>query len=148
MFSACLFKLNIFCKKFLVAEHDEQETEENIICPKPAASCFKMYRNRKTRRSRDDLLKFKPRIRFSVFEPGCWCRRARLMYRAFPRQPPLGFTDYEQQHSDRRVTIWHKQHDCMDPSFVALTAQAAAGVMVWGISSLSQYTPPPHFITM
>ncbi len=40
------------------------------------------------------------------------------------------------RHSDRRVRIWRKEHESMDPSCLVSTVQAVGGgVMVWGIFS-------------
>ncbi len=41
------------------------------------------------------------------------------------------------RHSDGMVRIWHKEHECMDPSCLVSTVQTGGGggVMVWGIFS-------------
>ncbi len=40
------------------------------------------------------------------------------------------------RHSDGRVKIWRKVHECMDPFCMVSTVQAAGGgLMVWGIFS-------------
>ncbi len=46
------------------------------------------------------------------------------------------------RHSDRRVRIWHKEHESMDPSCIVSMVQAGGGgVMVWGIFSWDTLGP-------